>query len=192
MEAATKRKILTWIAIGVGCCILTAGFWYLSFIGQFYPYRDDMYKFRIKFPRKWQYVVHPMPGGAFAVYKPFVAGQEGFRDTVNVSVQDLPANIATIKDLTNTVLNQMKAVFNNLKVEISQPAMLGERKAWMVVFSADKPDPMKILTVWTIRDAEKAYIVTYIARAGTYQESLPLVEYMMKTFKTFNSVEGKK
>ncbi len=185
MEAAKKKKILFWIAITVGCGILIVVLWYLSFIGQFHRYRDDMYKFTIRFPREWQYAVHPQPGGgAFAVYRPYHRGEEGFRETVNITVQPLPANIATIRDLTNTVEAQMKAVFNNLKVDQSVPILFGERRGWMVIFSVEKPDAVKIMTVWTIRDAEKAYILTYMARTENYSKYLPLVEYMIKTFKT--------
>ena len=184
MEAEKKRKILFWLAFSVGCGILIMAFAYFSFIGQFHRYRDDMYKFAIKFPRRWQYVVHPMPGGAFAAYRPYNKGEEGFRESVNISIQVLPANIATVKDLTQTVLDQMKAVFNNLKVEQSAPILFGERRGWMVIFSCEKPDAVKIMTVWTIRDAEKAYILTYMARTENYPKYFPLVEYMIKSFKT--------
>lgn len=186
MEPETKRKILFWIGVTVASILVVVVFSSISFIGQFYRYRDDMYRFSINFPRRWAYAVHPQPnGGAFAVVRPYEKGEEGFRETVNITVQTLPADIATLKDLTNTVVAQMKAVFNNIKVEVSAPSQMGERKAWMVIFSAEKPDAVKIMTVWTIRDAEKAYILTYMARTENFQKYLPLVEYMQKSFKTF-------
>lgn len=185
MEAEKKRKILFWIAITIGCILLGVFFSYFSFIGQFHRYRDDMYKFTIKFPKRWEYKVHPMPGGAILFKVPNATGEVGFSETINIAVQDLPRNIATLRELTDTVRIQMQSVFTNLTVEQSVPVQMGDRKAWLMVFAAEKPDAVRIYTAWTIKDADKAYILTYIARTPYYAEYLPLVQYMMKTFKTF-------
>lgn len=185
MEAETKRKILFWIATSLGVILVGLVFWYFSYIGQYHRYRDDMYKFTISFPKRWAYKIHPEPGGAILFIAPQERVDETFTATINVAVQVLPSNIASLRDLTETVTKQMKGVFNNLTVEKSVPVQMGERKAWMMVFSAEKPEPIKILTVWTIRDAEKAYILTYLTKTPTYPKYLPFVEYMMKSFKTF-------
>lgn len=183
MEVETKRKILMWIGITLGCILCGLIFWYFSFQGQFHRYRDDKYNFAVKFPKAWSYKVHPEPGGAILLVAPKVRISDEFTATINVAVQNLPPEVATLRDVTETVTNQMKTTFTNLTVEQSVPAMLGARKAWMMVFSTKEPEAIKIATVWTIRDAEKAYILTYLTKTETYPKYLPLFLHMMKTFK---------
>jgi len=186
MEAETKRKILKWIGISLACILCGLIFWYFSFQGQFHRYRDDMYKFSIKFPKAWAYKVHPEPGGAILFVAPKTRVTDEFTATINVAVQNLPPEVATLRDVTETVTKQMKATFTNLTIEQSVPAMLGSRKAWMMVFSTTEPEAIKIVTAWTIRDADKAYILTYLTKTPNHPKYISLFQHMMKTFKLIN------
>ena len=183
MEQAVKKKILIALAAMGGALLLGAALWYLMFIGQFRLFHDRTYGFDIKYPGSWEVVRAPKPGVAAAFVSPKENALDVFRENVNITVEDVPAEIATLQDFSDKIILQMTKVFKNIKVRESRPFMFGERKGRRVVFTADKPDAITILNVWTIKGAGKSYILTYMAMSRKYQKYLGLVEVMVQSFK---------
>ncbi len=182
MEQETKKKILTGIIIAAAVLLFAAFVFFLAFIGRFNRYNDGLYGFSVDYPRRWQKIVHPQPNGAVVFISPKTTALDVFQENVNISVEDVPSELASLKSFSDKIVLQMTKVFNNIKIEESKPYNLGSRKGYRLVFSALKPD-YKVLTVWAIKSGEKAYILSYIAATKQYPQYLPLVEEMIKSFK---------
>jgi len=182
MDAVTKKKLLIWIAIAAGALLFIALLCFMAFVGQFNTYRDNPNGFTIKFPRRWQVVSNPEPGGAVAFISQKENAMDRFRENVNIAIQDVPPDVATLKSFSDQILLQMSKVFGNVKAVRKKNVTFGGRPGYMVQFSVDKPDKIQILNVWTIK-GDKAYILTYMALTDKYKKYLPLAGHMIKTFK---------
>ena len=183
MQQATKKKLLLGLAAAGGMLLCAAVLWYFVFISQFSVYYDKTYGFDIQYPVGWQVIRSPNPKVAVVFLSPKENALDVFRENVNITVEDVPAEIATLQDFSDKIILQMTKVFKNIKVRESRPFVFGERKGRRVVFTADKPDAITILNVWTIKGAGKSYILTYMAMTRKYPKYLRLVEAMIQSFK---------
>lgn len=183
MEQATKKKLLIGLAATAAVVLLAALIWLIIFNSQFRVYADRVDRFSIRYPSAWQMVPHPQAGASVVFVSPKETALDTFRENVNISIQDLPMEISSIKGLTDTILLQMTKVFPNIKVAQSLPVEFGGHKGNRVLFVADQPEKVRILTVWTVKGASKAYILTYMATGKAYPTYLPLVEEMIKSFR---------
>ena len=182
MEATTKKKILLGVAIAAGCLFLAALIWFIFYVGQFSTYEDKPYAFSVKYPNDWKKVEAPQPGVAAVFVSPKENALDPFQENINITLQDVPAQIATLKDFSDTVVMQMTKGFGNIKVLESKSFSFGGRQGYRVLFAADKPQAVNILTVWTIRRGV-AYIFTFMAMKNRYETYMPLVEEMLKSFE---------
>ena len=183
MQQATKKKLLLGLAAAGGMLLCAAVLWYFVFISQFSPYYDKTYGFDIQYPVGWQVIRSPNPKVAVVFLSPKENALDVFRENVNITIEDVPAQIANLKSFSDKIILQMTKVFKNVKVRESRPFMFGQRNGYRVVFTADKPDAITILNVWTIKSASKAYILTYMAISRNYQQYLGLVDVMIRSFK---------
>src|SRR4051812_36855776 len=106
MEAATKKKLLVGLLILAGGLLLGSISAYLLYLGQFARYQDSEYSFLIKYPRAWKLVVHPQPGAAAVFLSPKENALDVFQENVNVTIQDVPPDLATIKSFSQRILFQ--------------------------------------------------------------------------------------
>ena len=183
MQQGTKKKILIGIAVAGGAFLLGAVLWYFIFTSQFISYHDTTYGFDIKYPAKWQMMRTPQAGAAVVFLSPKETALDVFRENVNITVGDVPAEIATLKNFSDKIILQMTRVFKNVKVMEYKPILFGGRKGTRFVFTAQKPDAVTIFIALTIKGAAKSYILTYMAATKNYQKYLPLVEFMVQSFK---------
>ena len=182
MQQKTKKNILIVLAALAGLLLLAAGAWFLFFIAQFSIYQDVPNVFTVKYPNRWEKQINPQPGVAVIFLSPQETALDTFRENVNISIDDVPAHLATLQNFSNKIIEQMTKVFKNVQVTESRSIDFGGRHGYRVEFTAEKPDAMKILTVWTIKGGRKAYILTYIAMGKRYQTYLPLIETMIQSF----------
>lgn len=183
MEHKTKKILLISLASVAGLVLSVALIWLVVFMSQFHGYKDKNYRFSIKYPAQWDKVVAPQGGAAVVFVSPKENALDIFRENVNVTVQDVPGHIASLKSFTDQMLTQMSAVFNNMSVVENKQIDMGGRPAMWVVFEAQKPDAIRVLTVVTIKGAQHAYILTYVASARKYPQYLPFVQEMVRSFK---------
>lgn len=183
MEQATKKTILIWVASVAGVLLAGAVGWLIVFNSQFRTYHDNEYRFTVKYPGAWQVFAHPQAGAAVAFVAPKETALDTFRENVNITIEDLPLETSSLKGLTDKITLQMTKVFPNVTIAQSIPIDFGGRKGHRVLFAIDKPDKIRILTVWTVKGADKAYIFTFMAAAKSYPTYLPLIEAMIKSFE---------
>ncbi len=185
-EPEDKRKLLKkllWVAVGI---LFLVVFNYMSFAGGFDKYVDPLYGFSVSYPSDWQKVEHFQPGAAAVFISPKSKKTDKYRENFNITVQDIPPDVATVEAYTERATMQMMAVFPDITVESSEPITFGGRKGRRVLFSAEKTVKLKIVAAWTIKGAAKAYVLTFMTTFDEYKKYLPMVNYMIKSFRLTN------
>lgn len=183
MNVQTKKNIL--IAVGVAAAlVMAAGIALIVYhAGQFADYQNSSYKFSVSYPSKWQVIESPQPGVAVVFLSPKETALDVFRENINITIQPVPDEIASIKTFSRTITEQMKAVFSaNIEIIEDKPFTFGGRTGHRLVFEAPKPDNLKAVVVWAIR-RDQAYILTFLTTIRKYPQSSPKVEEALKSFR---------
>ena len=177
------RVILIAIGAVALATMLGAIAWIVYNAVQFTDYQDPSYKFAVHYPSKWQVIKAPQAGVAVVFLSPKESALDVFRENINVTVQPVPDDIASIKTFSQTITEQMKAVFqSNIKILEDKPFVFSGRQGHRMVFEAHQPDRLKAMVVWTIRKGQ-AYILTYITTIRKYPQSSSKVEEVLKSFQ---------
>ena len=183
MDNKAKKNIL--IAVGiVAAMAMMAGIVLIIYkAGQFADYQNSVYQFFVRYPKNWQVIEGPQPGVAVVFLSPKETALDVFRENINITVQPVPDEIASIKTFSRTITEQMKAVFSaNIKIIEDKPVTFGGRRGQRLVFEAPNPDNLKAVVVWTIR-RDQAYILTFMTTIRKYPQSSFKVEEALKSFQ---------
>ncbi len=183
MNTRTKKNIL--IAVGVmAALVMAAGIVLIVYHAvQFVDYQNSSYRFSVRYPKNWQVIESPQPGVAVVFLSPKETALDVFRENINITIQPVPDEIASIKTFSRTIVEQMTAVFKtNIKIIEDKPVVFGGRTGHRLVFEAPKPDNLKAVVVWTIR-RDQAYILTFMTTMRKYPQSSSKVEEALKSFQ---------
>ena len=183
MKTQTTKNIL--IAVGAAALLvmITAAGWIVYNAIQFTDYNDPAYRFFVRYPAEWQVIKSPQAGVAVVFLSPKESALDVFRENINVTVQPVPDDIASIKTFSRTITEQMKAVFQtNINILEDRPFVFGGRTGHRMVFEAPQPDRLKAMVVWVIRK-DQAYILTYITTLRKYPQSSSKVEEVIRSFQ---------
>ena len=183
MNTQTKKNIL--IAVGAAAAlVMAAGIVFIIYnAGQFADYQNSSYKFFVRYPKNWQVIESPQPGVAVVFLSPKETALDVFRENINITIQPVPDEIASIKTFSRTIVDQTAAVFKtNIKIIENKPFTFGGRRGQRLVFEAPKPDHLKAVVAWTIR-RDQAYILTFLTTIRKYPQSSSKVEEVLKSFQ---------
>ena len=183
MDVQTKKNIL--ITVGVMAALaMAAGIVLIIYnAGQFADYQNSSYQFSVRYPGSWQVIEKPQPGVAVVFLSPKETALDVFRENINITIQPVPDEIASIKTFSRTITEQMKAVFSaNIKIIEDKSVAFGGRTGHRLVFEAPQPDNLKAVVVWTIR-RDQAYILTFLTTIRKYPKSSLKVEEVLKSFQ---------
>jgi PsbP len=158
-------------------------FFYIQQGQRFDTYKSPVYGFRIAYPAGWDYAENKN-GAAVIFYSPVENDLDYFRESINIVVQDLPADVPTLKDYSELAIKQMEAVFkkNFLSIESREISFAGKPGYRLAFVGKGKDTELKYLIAWTL-DGPKAYQVTYTALASQYDRYLAQAEAMLKSFR---------
>ena len=173
------------IAVGVmAALVMAAGIVLIvDHAVQFAGYQNSSYRFSLRYPKNWQVIESPQPGVAVVFLSPKETALDVFRENINITIQPVPDEIASIKTFSRTIVEQMTAVFKtNIKIIEDKPVTFGSRTGHRLVFEAPKPDNLKAVVVWTIR-RDQAYILTFMTTMRKYPQSSSKVEEALKSFQ---------
>lgn len=183
MNIPRKKLILIIIASFFGVLLLSAFGFAIYFNLQFSVYHDDQYQFSIRYPTAWQVVIHPRPDVAVEFLRPKDTGFDIMRENFNVTVQPLPKDITTLEDFSNRIKAQMIAVFGtNTKFVMYKPVQWGWRKGYKLSIEAPRPDNLKMINAWVIREKE-SYILTFLGQIDKYPQDKLYVNEMIRSLK---------
>ena len=173
----------TLIGIGVFVLILIA----LANIDAtpYNTFTSQKYRMQIKYPAYWTMVKNP-PGGAVAVFvSPKQNPMDLFQESINVVVQPLPGQATDLTKFSELTVKQLTGTFKKyVEVLEGRNVKLGGRPAYRFVYKTggNDPDGREYLHVWAVR-GPYAYIITYAARAGDFDEYKLELRKVLRSFE---------
>ena len=183
MQATTKKTILIVIASIAGLFLLAALGCYLYFIFQFTVYKDDLYKFSIKYPKSWKIIVHPHPNVAVIFLRPKDTALDTIQDNFNVTVQAQPPDIENLQQFSARIKTQVLAVFGkNINLVEDKSLHWGWREGHQIAFEEPKPDHSRMVNAWVLRSGQ-AYILTYFGDMNKYGQVSLYLEEMIRSLE---------
>lgn len=132
----------------------------------------------LEHPRSW--TVEPS-GGTDPLFL-FIDPPTGvqFPRSVNVLVQTSPSRI-TLDEYTDLSTRQIRALPGSAISE-SRPTTLSGQPAHRITYRANfDGQERRVLSVWTIRGGNKAWLVTYTADPARFDATLPEIERLLGT-----------
>jgi hypothetical protein len=151
----------------------------------FKTYENSQYGITIKHPKDWKPQEIGINGEVVKLVHP------PSQASVVISVKAL-SDWLTLEEYTNQSLSAIKNEFldDNKQVKkynIEQTngnATLAKNQAFQVVYTGkdENNNSFKMMEVWNLKD-KKAYIITYEAASGKYDEFVKIVDEMVDSFE---------
>ncbi len=178
---STKKIGLITLWSFLALVFLAAVGWYVYKIMQFKTYEDKQYQFSLKYPSNWT-LKAGFSGTAVIFVRPKESALDVFEPNVNITVQEVPAQVATLAAFSELATKQMIAVFQkNINIIEDKDFNFAGRAGHRLVVDAPKPQNLKAIFVWTIKGSN-AYIFTYFAQIPQHKELSPKIEEMIQSF----------
>ncbi len=157
---------------------------YLLYLNtQFKVYQDDQYKFSIKYLKSWKMIVHPKPGVAVIFLRPKETALDPMQESFNVTVAPLPKDVFTLEEFSNKIKGQMISVFGSTVHFVEyRPLHWGWRRGIRMSIEAPKPDNLKMVNAWVLRDGQ-SYIMTFLGNINKYTQDRLIVKIMIGSFR---------
>ncbi len=182
MEQAKKKIILVVILCATVLVLIAGSIWLWIFLSQFSSYHNRQYGFNLSYPVKWE-KTDDYKGIAVAFIRPKQTALDTFQPNINITVQNVPAHIATLSSFSETITKQMTAVFEkNMKILEDKNCKFAKRPGHRLVVAETDSSHLKIIFVWTIKGSE-AYVFTFMAEDKQYDELFPIIKRMIDTFE---------
>ncbi|MEI7997913.1 MAG: hypothetical protein WCH62_00185 [Candidatus Omnitrophota bacterium] len=171
--------ILWWVAAAV---LVAGGIWLWFYFSQTGTYHDNQFHFSMTYPSAWE-KKEGWQGTVVTFVRPKQTAMDLFEPNVNITVQEIPAKIATLESLSQTITKQMTAVFkNNITILEDKSFSFASREGHRLIIEAPQPNSLKAVFVWTIKGS-MAYIFTFMCRTDQYEEYIHVAEPMIKSFE---------
>ena len=154
--------------------------------GEFLVYKSDQYHFQLQYPKTWQ-IGKPIENVAVWFVAPSEGALDSFQESVNIIVQDLRKSPMSLSMYSEMAVKQMKAVFeNNLEIVEKKPVRLSGLPAYKFNYygKSNAGRTYEFLHVWTIKN-DIAYQVSFTASSESFDDYLPVVQSMMKSFEVY-------
>ncbi len=173
----TKRQKKDW-ALAVALAVCLAG---CSQVAWSYFYSPD-HGFRIKYPRSWEKRERIMESiVTFAA--PAESPEDPFRENVSLTVQDISGRDLTLQQYSRSMIEHMRAILPVMNMIESSSARMGSYPAHRIVYEfRERNVTMRFYQIWTIR-GDQVYIFAYTAIVQSYDQYLPIIKDMIKSFE---------
>lgn len=182
MDQDKKKNTLIIIWSVAAAVFVAALAWLIIYLVNNPTYHNKQYRFSLVYPGKWKKFEN-FHGAPVAFIRPKKTALDTFEVNVNVSVQEVPDERATLAAFSETILKQMTAVFGpNMVVLADKDIRFAERTGHQLIIEGADPVDMKMMFIWTIKGSF-AYILTFAAQQKQYKEEWPRIKKMIDSFK---------
>lgn len=146
-------------------------------------YENSDQGFKINFPEAWsQQNRDDFIATGVIFISPLENDTDSFEEQVSISIEKVSADMS-LAQYTDESIAEIKKL-SDPGVDEAQPITLGEDEARQAVFyGQENGHPVRRMQAWSIKD-NRAYVITYTAAPDTYDYYLPVVNKMIKSFKT--------
>ncbi len=188
VEAVTtlifKKPVQTQlITIGIVLlCSLSGGVYYYFNKSRDTPvlpltYENIDYGIQMEYPDNWELEKIEDPFGAVARFYPRQSQGETVSVQVTLEVANIKSNTSLDEYTTSTISNITQ--LPEAKIISSQQIKLGKKLAHQVIYKNPRSNSTnKYLQVWLL-EADRVYIITYVAPEDKYQDFIETVEKIM-------------
>ncbi|MEK0181952.1 MAG: serine/threonine protein kinase [Oscillatoriales cyanobacterium] len=138
---------------------------------------------KIKYPDNWdkQEESNPITKEVVQFISPKESDADKFQERLIVTVE--PTTNKTLDEYTKLSKQEILKLDKNAKIAQEGASTLAGKNGYKVVYTTkDGNRELKKLNVWTMKH-DKAYLITYEAEAGKYDQFLPVVEKMIKSLE---------
>ena len=172
------------IVISVVVAAVLAGGWWLYKQSTYTKYFNASEGMQINYPKDWKMVQSPMPQAVVSFVSPKENALDTFQENVSITTTDLSSNPLSLEDYVLVTEDQMTGVFKDVKIDYSEPEVVGGKPGHKFVFSIVGERPMK-LVVYVFLEGTTAYNVTYMGMEDRFEKDSPIINDMMRSFKVF-------
>jgi serine/threonine-protein kinase len=186
-----KPKILFPLILGLLAMLVAFGGWiWIKQRGERPEVEMSLYEnynqgFRVDYPQSWAKQSRDDFWATGAVFfSPLENDQDQFKEQVSVLVENLPKDLALSK-YTEQSLSEIKQL-SDPSVGNAQKITLGTNEGRQVVYRGEENgSPVQRMQTWSV-NGDRAYVITYTAIPESYDDYLPTVEKMIKSFETID------
>jgi eukaryotic-like serine/threonine-protein kinase len=138
---------------------------------------------KMKYPDNWD--KQEDPNAITKEVVEFISPKESkgdkFQERLIVAVE--PTSNKTLDEYTKLSKQEIMKLDQNAKIIEESESTLASKNGYRVVYTTKEGDrELKKLDVWTLKH-DKAYLITYEAEVGKYEQFLPVVEKMIKSLE---------
>lgn len=171
-----KIKILTFLFVILSTSLYAQDDWQI--------FEKDNYS--ISYPSTWEFSDNkPQPTVAFMLYSPVESQKEdGFRESINLTIEELSMADYTLDQYTEIVLEQVKKQIPTAKMLSALPTNIGEVDATNIVWSAEVGNGMVLQfnQLFAIKD-RIAYVLTFTSTQLDYDKYIKDATNVISSFK---------
>jgi len=148
-------------------------------------YENMTYGFKIVYPKDW--TVQEAEPNSMGLVAGFLAPGEDMdnpMDYVTVQIENLPPEQKIILDeYTESILKNLKSTYPDFQILSEDDMIMSGETAHVIAYSVtDQQSPYQIILAYVIRD-NRAYIITYYARAEKYSNFENAAKEMINSFE---------
>ena len=143
---------------------------------------------KIKYPDNWtkQEESNAITKEVVQFISPKESEGDNFQERLIVTVEPTTNN-KTLDEYTKLSKQEILKFDKNAKIAQEGESTLAGKSGYRVVYTTKEGNQeFKKLNVWTMKN-DKAYLITYEAEAGKYDQFLPVVEKMIKSLEVQDS-----
>ena len=182
MKAETKKLVLMILWGALAVILLAAITWFIYNLLQFKTYENKKHHFSMKYPSKWL-IKEGFVGTVVTFVRPKQTALSIFEPNVNITVEEVQAQIATLESFSAMITKQMTAVFKKkINIVEDKEFIFGNRRGHRLIVDAPEPQHLKAIFIWTVKGSF-AYIFTYMSQLDQYAEIAPTLDQMVKSFE---------
>jgi eukaryotic-like serine/threonine-protein kinase len=139
--------------------------------------------FRVDYPQNWSKENRDDFWATGVVFSsPLENDADQFKEQVSVLVEDLPQNLA-LAEYTKQSLLEIKQL-SDPTIGAAQNITLGSNEGRQIIYHGEENGHIvQRMQTWSV-NGSRAYVITYTAIPESYDDYLPTVEKMIKSFET--------
>jgi eukaryotic-like serine/threonine-protein kinase len=186
----TLSKIFPWF-LGLLAMVMGLGGWFVIKQPTERPkikmslYANYNQGFRVDYPQNWSKENRDDFWATGVVFSsPLENDADQFKEQVSVLVEDLPQNLA-LAEYTEQSLAEIKQL-SDPTIGQAQSITMGANEGRQIVYHGEENgNTVQRMQTWSVSE-NRAYVITYTAIPESYDDYLPTVEKIIKSFETIN------
>lgn len=187
-KSKSKSKILSLLLLSLLALVITVGGWILVKQKVQEPqialslYENQNFGFRVDYPQSWSKRNRDdfLARGA-VFFSPLESDADQFKEQVSVLVEDLSRDLS-LSEYTKQSLAEIKQL-SDPNIGAAQVVAMGAHEGRQIIYQGEENgNPVQRMQTWSV-NGNRAYVITYTALPDSFNDYLPTVEEMIKSFE---------